>query len=200
MNKLVLSSFLFLYSFQYAWAQDSEYKPATIYTRTGDTLVCQLKNSKSYTSLGNFYYLMPGDKKEKKIYKDDIQLLLVDQDVYCFFRIHYKYAAGVETKVFQELVKGHLTLYAKTYVQTQSLTPGGQRRGSGETYQDYFIKKDGVDEIKKIGRVGFKKKILTYVDRYDQLSAKIYSKEYRMDDLRKIVEEYNLWYTEKHPQ
>ncbi len=199
MNRFLVLFFVFFYLFHDALAQEKEYRSATIYTRHGDTILCQLKNSKSYTSAGNFYYLLPGDKKEKKIYKDDINALRVEEEVYHFFRIHYKYAAGVETKIFQELEKGHLTLYAKTYVQTQALTPGGERRGSGETYQDYYIKKEGMDEIKKIDRMGFKKKILNYVDRYDVLSAKIYNKEYGIDDLIKIVEEYNLWYTEKHP-
>ncbi len=179
--------------------QAQDYTSATIYTRTFDTIVCQLKVQKSYTAIGNFHYLLEGDKKERKIYKDDIKQLVVGNDVYQFLSIHYKYSAGVETKIYQVLLEGTLTLYAQTYVQTQTLSPGGQLRGTGETYQEFFLKKEGIEAIKEISRIGFKKKILKYVDHCDALSLKIRNKEYGFDDLKKIVIEYNAWYALKHP-
>jgi len=179
--------------------QAQEYTSATIYTRTADTIVCQLKVQKSYTSVGNFQYLLTGEKKERKIYKDDIKQLIIDSDVYRFFSIHYKYAAGVETKIYQVILEGTLSLYAQTYVQTQTLSPGGKVSGSGETYQEYFIKKEGIETLKEIGRVGFKKQILKFIDHDDALSLKIRNKEYVFEDLKKIVIEYNAWYALKHP-
>ncbi len=179
--------------------QAQEYTSATIYTRTFDTIVCQLKVQKSYTALGNFHYLLEGEKKERKIYKDDIKQLVVGTDVYHFLSIHYKYSAGVETKIYQVLLEGPLTLYAQTYVQTQTLSPGGQMSGTGEIYHEYFLKKKGIEAIKEISRIGFKKNILKYVDHCDTLSLKIRNKEYGFDDLKKIVVEYNDWYALKHP-
>jgi hypothetical protein len=198
-----MNRFLFLFAFMIVAAmriEAQEYTPATIYTHTGDTITCLLKTLKSYTAAGNFYYVeKETDKKEKKLYKDDIDSLIVGQEVYRFLKIHYKYAAGIETQIFQELVQGPLTLYAKSYVQTQALTAGGQLRGQGEVYKEYYLKKEEVDQIKKIGRVGFKKNILKYVDRCDPVAQKIYAKEYAIDDLIKIVAAYNMWYQEKYP-
>lgn len=174
--------------------QAQDYRPAIIYTRTADTIVCQIKVVDSYTNIGNFHYKIEGEDKEQKIYKDDIDSIHIGNKRYVFLRIHYKYSAGVETKVFQVLEEGFLTLYAKTFVKVQTLGPGGKVTGEGGTYQDYFLKKQGVSDIKKINRVGFKKNILKYVDRDDVLYKKIRTKEYGYDQIELIIKEYNEWY------
>jgi hypothetical protein len=174
-------------------AQD--YAPATIYTRKGDTIQCQLKVYNSYTNTGSFIYKLADEKNTYKLFKEEVDSIYVNANVYVCISVHYKYSAGYDTKVYQKMEQGQLSLYAKAYEQTQTLSPGsGSLSGPGAKYFEYFIKKEGLTTIRKIGKSGFKKRMLSYVDRYDLLAQKIHRKEYTYKDISKIVSEYNEWY------
>ena len=194
MNRLLLIIIVFGLIIGVSTAQD--YSSAYIYTKKKDTIFCQLKVQDSYTNTGSFTYFLEGDKKSKKIFKEDIDSIHLGTKVFVFMSIHYKYSAGYEIKVYQKIEEGKLSLYAKTHEQTKALSPGsGNLSGAGNSYYEYFIKQEGISAIKKIGRVGFKHAILKYIDRNNSLVQKIHNKEYRYNDLPEIIREYNAWYT-----
>ncbi len=90
-----------------------------------------------------------------------------------------------EKRFVQVIKPGYLSLY--TFYQK-----GLDSYGYYNSQFFFFQKGDG--ELLEITPENFRKKISDYLSENMLLSQKIKKREYRMDDLLKIVEEYNKWY------
>jgi hypothetical protein len=84
------------------------------------------------------------------------------------------------------LVDDYLKLFSIYYE-----SPGSGGPGNG--YAPRFLIQAPNSKPLVIRRFYFKKDILESISDYKLLSEKIVSKEYKYDDMKKIVSEYNSW-------
>jgi hypothetical protein len=160
-----------------------------IYLSYGDTLCVDLEEGQNFTANNWVYYKETGVKKTQRLFKDDIKAIKIGQDSFVYEKVHYKYAAGYDTKVYKVELDGELKLYSKRIDRVQVLSPGGHLSGQGGFYLEYYIKKN--KEIVRITKRNFKKKMLNFVVSCPSVYQKVLKNELQFEHKEDMVKEFN---------
>lgn len=158
-------------------------------TMSNDTMMGSIKllNNAGYMMVVKYWN--PVNKKTKEYRADKIK-------GFCYDNRYFESLVWQESHYyFERIIKAHpVSLYATPYNSPGVVVPVGVVgvfvMPSGRTFNEYFI----IDSssMTLLNHFGFRKFMVNYVKDCPALVNKIDTKELNFDDLKQIIEEYNL--------
>jgi len=138
------------------------------------------------------------NKKEKPYIVDlkEVNKIKIYKKSGVYFRAYKKIKGKSKYKYLELIEEGRLTVYRKFKGNFQATGSNGQFVGSGKNLNDYYVEKEGEEEVVPLVTSGFfyvnfKKVALEYFKECKELIDKIEKEEFTKNDLGLIIDFYN---------
>ena len=188
MKRLCLSFFLVLICYiGQLQAQNRRYtEEGYIVTLQNDTIYGLLKYKSRVQSCKTVFFLSATGNK-KKYYASELKGYSQNRVTYRSFPLPNDLLGA--SAFLKEFVKGEVNLYLR-YVNSV-MVMGPQSQVVTKTLEIFYYRKEDSKELIRVKKLGFKDQLSDVVKADVELSAMILNKDYRYDDIVKIIEIYN---------
>jgi hypothetical protein len=186
MRKIVIS-LIYLLSIQQIFAQSKHPENGYIITNANDTIIGNI------TLVENMGYFMMIEFRtldmKKQVYKAD-KLKGFYYENHCFETLEWQESHYFFEKILHDQVSLYSTFNSIYFGQNE----GGLASREMQSEEYFILDSSGITSIKQIS---FNKTMINYTKDCPTLADKINRKELKFDNLKQIVEEYNLCIKEK---
>jgi hypothetical protein len=150
----------------------------------------------SMTSNNKVFYKTNSDtKKKSKFKKDEIDCFIIKNNSGELFKYAYVKTSKRKRKLFQVLIEGKVSLYARTGYQATHLDNGNSTTTFYNDTDLYYVKKKNEEYASnrffENAFKSFKKTAANYFMECSSLVSKINNGDYKSEQLFEIVNEYN---------
>jgi hypothetical protein len=176
-NGLSLFCFLFFFNTN-VFAQAFPPAPGYAVMLKGDTLKGDIKYKKKDSYMPNMQVKL-ADGTSKALSPKMTALVKAGEDIFESFLV-----PGTEDRAFfHRLIAGKLNFYEYKYDFYQF--------NNTVTKTEYYVRKQGGDELIKINQANCKKKMTELFNNDAKLSARLEAKDFKFEDLGELIEEFN---------